>query len=124
MDTWVFRVSVAIPLICLVALGLWHLIALLARKFPGKPRPRRESPEPPAPLRSGDDPERLQQVCNSLEISLAEKYLELAEVWRTRGQPDRATIALNRVAQVCPGSSQALVAQDRLQQFSRGSPTT
>jgi hypothetical protein len=47
MDTWIFRVSIAVPVVCLVLLALWHLISLVARKLPPRGKPvRRQSPEP------------------------------------------------------------------------------
>jgi hypothetical protein len=133
MDTWVLTVSVAIPLVCLAGLALWHLAAYLARKLPKKPRPVRHSPEPPAPSPSPKflarergpaevaptrgDPERLQQACTALEDSLGEKYLELAEGWLRQGQPQKAAAALKRVLQICPEKLQAQLAQDRLRQM-------
>jgi hypothetical protein len=53
MDTWIFRVSIAVPVVCLALLVLWHLISLVARKLPprGK-RVRRQAPEPEKPFPS------------------------------------------------------------------------
>ena len=34
MDTWVLKVSIAIPLVCIAGLGLWHLMVFLAGKLP------------------------------------------------------------------------------------------
>jgi hypothetical protein len=135
IDLWVLKVSIAIPVVCLAALLLWHLAAFLARKLFKKPRtPLRESPEPPErPARAealpnisatdpsvGDNPERLQQACAALEDLLADRYIELAESWLRRGQPQQATAAFKRVLQICPGSQQAKLAQDRLQQVREG----
>jgi hypothetical protein len=133
MDTFVFKVSVAIPVVCLVGLGLWHLAAYLVGKMPKKPRTVKHSPEPPAALQSpkllprvralaevgptGDDPEQLQQACTVLEDSLAAIYLELAESWFRKGQPQHATAALKKILRVCPETRQAQVALDRLQQI-------
>ena len=135
MDTWVLWVSIAIPVVCIVGLGLWHLVAYVARKMPRKPRTARLSPEPPAPIRSpqplglgrgpagvplsGDDPEQLQEACATLEDSLAERYLELAESWLRRGQPQKAAAVLKKVLQVCPERHQAQLAQDRLQEIGK-----
>jgi hypothetical protein len=138
MDTWVLRVSIAIPLLCLAGLGLWQLAAWLGRKWSRKPRTVRESPEPPlsslfpqrsasgkpeAPARgtapTPDDPERLQQLCQTLEDSLAEKYRELAEAWLRSSQPRKAVAALQKVLQICPDGPQAALARDRLEQIGR-----
>jgi hypothetical protein len=135
MDTWVLWVSIAIPVVCIVGLVLWHLVAYVARKMPKKPRTVRLSPEPPAPIRSpqllargrpradiappGDDPERLQEACAALEDSLAERYLELAECWLRKGQLQKAAAVLKKVLQVCPERPQAHLAQDRLQQIGK-----
>ena len=107
MDTWVLKVSIAIPLVCIAGLGLWHLAAYLAGKLPKKPRTVRQSPEPPSSSQSpkflpGDAPERLQRTCSTLEDSLAEKYLELAESWLRGGQPQKAAAAWQKVLQICP----------------------
>jgi hypothetical protein len=49
MDTWVLRVSIAIPIVCLAALVLWHLLTYLAGKIPRKPRTYRHALEAPPP---------------------------------------------------------------------------
>ncbi len=133
MDTWVLKVSIAIPLVCIAGLALWHLMVYLAGKLPRKPRAVRYSPEPPsstpsrefpqrgralrqaAPAR--DSPEQLQQACTDLEDSLAEIYMALAESWLRNGQPRRAAAALQKILQVCPERRQAQSARDRLQQI-------
>ncbi len=133
MDTWVLKVSIAIPLVCIAGLGLWHLMVYLAGKLPKKPRTVRYSPEPPsstpsrefpprgralpkvAPTR--DSPEQLQQACTDLEDSLAETYMALAESWMRNGQPQRAAAALQKILQLCPERRQARLARDRLQQI-------
>jgi hypothetical protein len=133
LDTWVLKVSIAIILVCVAGLGLWHLVAYLVGKLPKKPRTVRHSPEPPSPIQSPnllprvrapadvasikDDPERLQAACVALEDSLAEIYLALAESWLRRGQPQKAAAALKKVLQICPEKRQAKIAQDRLQQL-------
>ena len=135
VDTWVLWVGIAIPLVLLVVLGLWHLVGYVARKMPKQPRTYRHSPEPPSssrpptPLARGrtpadiaqttDDPERLQQACAALEDSLAEKYMELAESWWHRGQPQKAAAALNKILQVCPERHPAQLARDRLQEIGK-----
>jgi hypothetical protein len=50
MDTWIFRVSVAVPVVCLAGLLLWHLVAYLGGRVRGKPKILRHAPEPPARL--------------------------------------------------------------------------
>ncbi len=133
MDTWVLKVSIAIPLVCIAGLGLWHLMVYLAGKLPKKPRTVRYSPEPPSPIPSRDfpprgralpkvaparnSPEQLQQACTDLEDSLAETYMALAESWLRSGQPRRAAAALQKILQVCPERRQAQLARDRLQQI-------
>jgi hypothetical protein len=129
MDTWVLRVSIAIPLLCLAALILWHLFTYLAGKLETKPTARRLSPEPPAPIpfskhppsvqAMADDPERLQQASTALEDSLAEIYLELAESWLRRGEPQKAAVALKKILQICPERPQAQFARDHLQQIGK-----
>jgi hypothetical protein len=135
MDTWVLKASIVIFLVCIAALGLWHLVAYLVGKLPKKPRTVRQSPEPPSSSQSPqllprvptladvasirDDPERLQQACTALEDSLAEIYRELAESWLRTGQPQKATAALKKILQLCPDRHQAQLAQDRLQQIGK-----
>jgi hypothetical protein len=132
IDLWVLKVSIAIPVVCLVGLLLWHLIAFLARKVEKPRTPLRESPEPPerpAPALSnisatdsgaGDDPARLQQACAALEDLLADRYIELAESWLRRGQSQQATAAFKKVLQICPDGQRAKLARDRLQQVREG----
>ncbi len=133
MDTWVLKVSIAIPLVCIAGLGLWHLMVFLAGKLPKKPRTVRYSPEPPSSIQSREFPpreraltkvapardslEQLQQACTDLEDSLAAAYMALAESWLRNGQPQRAAAALKKILQVCPERRQAQLARDRLQQI-------
>jgi len=49
MDTWVFRVSIAIPLVCFGGLVLWHLVAYLCGKLAKKPKTRRQAQEAARP---------------------------------------------------------------------------
>jgi hypothetical protein len=114
VDTWVLKVSIALPLVLLAGLVVWHLVGYLVGQRPRKRRVVRESPEPPsAPTR--DDPEQLQQACTALEEALAQKYLELAEGWLRRGQTQQAAAALSKVIQLRPQSHPAQVAHNRLQ---------
>jgi hypothetical protein len=133
MDTWVLKFSIAIPLVCIAGLGLWHLMVYLAGKLPKKPRTVRYSPEPPSPIPSRefpprgraltkvapprDSPAQLQQACTDLEDSLADTYMELAESWLRNGQPQSAAAAWKKILQICPERRQAQLAQDRLQQI-------
>jgi len=52
LDTWVFRVSIAIPLLCIAVLVLWHLANHLLGKLVKRRKTFRHSPEPPAPFQS------------------------------------------------------------------------
>jgi hypothetical protein len=197
MDTWVFKVSVAVPLLCLAGLLLLHLLARLSRSAK-KPRVYRHSPEPERRAPSGergakeaedlrssifdphsspaadrsrrarellalirddfstsrfrscldrcqalvaafpdlpegaearqvaaeirDDPQRLQRACATLENSLAETYLDLAECWLRRGEPQQAAAAWQKVIESCPQTPQAEVARERLRQLGAGEP--
>jgi hypothetical protein len=47
IDTWIVRFSIAIPLVLLAGLMLWHLGAYLAGTLVKKPRTVRPDPEPP-----------------------------------------------------------------------------
>jgi hypothetical protein len=49
IDTWVLAVSIAVPLVCVAALLLWHLAAGLAGKRGVRRKAARLAPEPPAP---------------------------------------------------------------------------
>jgi hypothetical protein len=142
IDTWVFKVSVAVPLLCLTILVLWHLLARLTRSGK-KPRAYRSSPEPErgpriedrgseevSDLRSAifaprssaaaaikNDPERLQQACAALEVSLAQAYLDLAECWWRRGAVQPAATVWEKIIVSCPQTPQAEVARERLREF-------
>ena len=60
------------------------------------------------------NPEWLRQACDSLGNQLAALYLELADTWLKRGQPQQAVPCLERVVRILPGSRYAEVAQARL----------
>jgi hypothetical protein len=133
MDMWVLMGSIGFVVVCIAALGLWHLFGYLAGKLPKKPRRVKDSPEPPQAIQSskhharvhvpaeaaptGDDPERLQQTCTALEDSLAASYIALAESWLQRGQSQKAAGALKKVLQICPDRHPGQLAQDRLLQI-------
>jgi hypothetical protein len=124
LDTWVFGVAVAIPLVCLFGLCAWHVLGRLARKLRRKPRAVRSSPEPPWPfpqrdqpgIRTGGGPESLQRECAELETALADAYMELAESWLRAGRPLEAEAVWQRVVLVCPHGPQA----SRAREFLRG----
>jgi hypothetical protein len=137
LDTWIFRVSIAIPVVCLAGLVVWYVVSSLAGKLVKKRKPVRLSPEPPSAFRSPkplpreqalagapvdtgqiiNDPERLQRTCDALVESLAERYLELANCWLQTGQPQQAAAALQKIVQKCPETRQAAEARDRLRQL-------
>jgi uncharacterized protein len=52
LDTWVFRVGIAIPILCIAVLVLWHLVNHLLGKLVKRRTTFRHSPEPPAPFQS------------------------------------------------------------------------
>jgi hypothetical protein len=116
IETWVLQVSIAVPVVCLAALLLWHLVGQLSRKAVKNRQPVRESPEPSQPW-IANDPEQLERACAGLVESLAEKYLQLAETWSRKGEPQRAAAALQQLVQRCPETPQAREAADRLRQL-------
>jgi hypothetical protein len=120
IDTWVIRAAIAVPVVCVTGVALWHLVGYLARKM-ARPRVARLSPEPPDAFRSNQaaetDPEQLERACANQAEVLAELYLKLAESWLSQGQPQRATAALQKLLERCPDTRQAKLARDRLQQI-------
>jgi hypothetical protein len=134
IDTWVFRVGVAVPAVCITVLVVWHLIGLLTGKNPKRRRKVRESPEPPFPFppkspppaptpadtTAGDAPDQLRQACMAAEESLARTYLGLAESCLRTGQPREAAAALKKLLRVFPEGDLARLAQDRLRQLGDG----
>jgi hypothetical protein len=122
VDTWVIRVSIALPFICLGVVVIWQLLSYLKRKL-SKPRvAARESPEPARPFDRDATPisvelEKLERDCASLAEALAQKYLELAEACVQSGQRERAAAVWQKIIERCPESRQALVAQDRLREL-------
>ena len=113
IDTWVFRVGIAIPLVCLAVLVLWQLLSYLGRKRGRERRAARESPEPKAPSPQ-DDPARLERACAALEERLAQMYLDLAESWIRAGQTQQAVAVWEKVVERSPQTAQAQVARERL----------
>ncbi len=69
-----------------------------------------------------DNPEWMKQACEGLSDRLGTLYLELAETWLRRGQPNQAVLCLERVLQTCPGTRHADAAQVRLSQV-QGQPS-
>lgn len=118
IDVWVFRVGIAIPLICLVGLVIWRLCAYGARKMRGERRARRESPEP-GTTPSRNDPEKLERACAAMEESLAHMYLDLAESWLRAGHRQQAFVVWQKVAERCPETPQAQVARERLRELGK-----
>jgi hypothetical protein len=124
MDAWIFKVAIAVPLVCICGLVLWHLMSRLSARTGKNRRSVRQSPEPePTFLHSGEtagfknDPERLQRACAGLVESLAETYLQLADCWLRQGQREQAVIALREIVQRCPETRQAQTARERLQRL-------
>jgi len=113
IDTWVFRVGIAIPIVGLLGLVLWHLIGYMGRTGSSKRKTVRSSPEP-EPSPSKNDPESLERACAGVVESLAEMYLQLAESWIREGQQQQAAAALQKIIQRCPETRHAQVARDRL----------
>jgi hypothetical protein len=118
MDEWVLRVSIAIPLICLGGLAVWHLVSFVAKKLPKRPRIYRQSPEPPSGMPSlPDDPQRLEKACTALEEVLADRYVELGESWLRRGERQKAALAFGKVIRMSPQGRRAALAQERLREI-------
>lgn len=68
------------------------------------------------------NPEWMRQACETLSDRLGGLYLAMAETWLKKGQPQQATVCLERVLQAFPGTRQAEAAQTRLAQLN-GQPT-
>jgi thioredoxin-like negative regulator of GroEL len=66
------------------------------------------------------DPELSRRLCDSLSEQLGDLYLGLAEGCLRRQQPQQARSYLERLVQLCPGSRQALAAQQRMSQIQDG----
>jgi hypothetical protein len=115
IDVWVFRVGIAIPVVCLVGIVVWRLLAYGATRLRGQRRPVRESPEP-GTTSSRNEPERLERACAAMEEKLAQMYLDLAESWLRAGQRQQAVSVWQKVADRCPETPQAQVARNRLRE--------
>ena len=62
------------------------------------------------------DPDQMRLACDNLTDRLGEMYLDLAEAFLRKEQPDRAMVCLEWVMQACPGTPQADAARGRLAQ--------
>ena len=60
------------------------------------------------------NPEWMARACNNLNERLGGMYLSLAESWLKKGKPDEAVVCLEKVQQVAPGSTNAQVAQSKI----------
>jgi thioredoxin-related protein len=63
------------------------------------------------------NPVWMQTACESLSDRLGLLYLSLADTWLKKGQPQQATLCLERVVKAFPSSQHAEVAQRRLAQI-------
>jgi thioredoxin-related protein len=68
------------------------------------------------------NPDWMQRACESMSTRLGDMYINLAESWLQKGQPQQAMLCLERVIRTFPGSRQAETAQYRLAQL-QGMPT-
>lgn len=68
-----------------------------------------------------NNPSWMQEACESLADRLGFLQLALAEAWLKKGQPQQATLCLERIVQEFPGTRQAEVARTRLAQI-QGQP--
>jgi thioredoxin-related protein len=63
------------------------------------------------------DPEQMRLACENLTDRLGSMYLDLADAFLRKGQPQRAALCLEWVVQACPGTPQAETAKGRLAQI-------
>jgi thioredoxin-related protein len=63
------------------------------------------------------NPQWLQTTCDDLVNRLGDLYLALADTWVRKGQPQQASVCLQRVVRMFPGSRHAAAAQLRLDQL-------
>ncbi len=68
-----------------------------------------------------NNPEWMRLACDSLTDQLGTMYLNLAETWLKKGQPQQAVLCLEKVVQTLPGTRMSEVAQLRLSQI-QGQP--
>ena len=60
------------------------------------------------------NPEWIKLACNQLGDRLSQMYLNLADTWLAKGEPQQAIYYLERVVQAAPNTRHAEVAQIRL----------
>ena len=63
------------------------------------------------------DPDQLRLACDNLTDRLGEMYLDLADSFLRKEQPQKAVVCLEWVMQACPGTPQAETARGRLAQL-------
>lgn len=68
------------------------------------------------------NPEWMARACNNLNERLSSMYLSLAESWLAKGRADEATVCLQKVQQLAPGTPSAELAQNKINQL-RGKST-
>src|SRR5262249_52206169 len=69
-----------------------------------------------------NNPEWMRLACESLTDQLGSLYLNLADTWLKKGQPQQAVLCLEKIVQTLPGTRVAGAAQLRLAQL-QGQPT-
>jgi len=89
----------------------------VAAQFPDLPDGKAAA-EQAATLRN--DPAKLNAVADQLAARAAAHYLNLAELWKTKGDEAKATVAFERVIQLAPGSRSADTAGIQLAAYRRG----
>src|SRR5262249_34620790 len=92
MDTWVLKVSIAIPLVCLAGLLLWHVAAYLAGKLTGKRKAVRLALEPRPPLyppqRPPGDQAPADAITTEVQVERARRARELLALVGAATCPD------------------------------------
>jgi TolA-binding protein len=63
------------------------------------------------------NPDLMQKTCDAMSARLGDMYLSLAETWVQKGQPQMATLCLERIVRTFPGTRHAEIAQTRLRQL-------
>jgi thioredoxin-like negative regulator of GroEL len=69
------------------------------------------------------NPDWIQNACENLSDRLGSLYLDLADSWLKKGQPQQAVMCLKRVVGSFPSTRQAEIAQVRLAQIQGRQPT-
>ena len=65
------------------------------------------------------DPDQLRSACDNLTDRLGEMYLDLADSFLRKEQPQKAMLCLEWVVQACPGTPQAETVRGRLAQLNK-----